>query len=80
MTHCTALKWSKDIRYLFRLDYNYPVSLSALDYVDFTPIMALYKLYYLLTYIIKSVLSPQMHQMCLVTPTGKQTADPQAGA
>jgi len=30
------------------------VSLSASDYVDFTRIMALYKLYYLLTYLLQA--------------------------
>ena len=38
--------------YLFRQDYNQPVSLSASDYGDFTRIVALYKLYYLLSCIV----------------------------
>jgi len=38
--------------YLFRQDYKLPVSLSTSDYGDYTQIMALYKLHYLLTYLL----------------------------
>jgi len=49
-TNCDSLRGFKTVlkTYLFRQDYNLPVSLtlSASDYGDFTRIMALCKLYY----------------------------------
>jgi len=47
-TNCDSLRGFKTglKTYLFRQDYNYPVSLSASDYSDFSRIMALYKLHY----------------------------------
>jgi len=52
-TNCDSLRGFKNSlkTYLLRQHYNQPVSLSASDYGDFTRIMALYKLYYLLTYL-----------------------------
>ena len=53
-TNCDSLRGFKTglKTYLFHQDYNLPVSLSASDYGDFTRIMALYELYYLLTYLL----------------------------
>ena len=49
--------------YLFRQDYNYPVSVSASDYGDFTRIMAHYNLYYLLTTYTQTTITDQATQM-----------------